>query len=708
VTTGDEELERAAQALAARVPEPIGGLARLAYNYRWSWLPGGIDAFREIDPRRWRMSGRNPVRMLQEASWDALQRTADDAAAVERIAALEQALRADLARPASDGTVDPARPVAFFCAEYAIHASLPIYSGGLGALAGDILKEASDRAVPMVAVGLMYRRGYFRQRIDAHGWQQEYWVPTDPERTPCVLVSGSDGEPLHITIRVRGQDVHANVWRVDVGRVPLYLLDTELPDNDDLTRWITSRLYDGDPDTRLAQYALLGIGGIQALRAMGIDPGIVHLNEGHAAFAALALARDAVQAGASFDDALGQVRERLIFTTHTPVPAGNDTYPPGQILDAFGELVGELGIDGARLIELGRTHGDDENEPFGVSQFALRASRAANAVSRRHGEVARRMWHPLWQDRSVDDVPITHVTNGVHVPTWLGRPMRVLLDRYLGEGWLERCVDAEAWAPVDQIPDEELWAVRQEQRRWLVELVRERSVLDRVARGDARDYVQAAARAFDPQALTVGFARRLATYKRLHLLLHDVGRALALIAGDRPVQIVLAGKAHPRDDEGKRLVQNLFAVKDAPWVGERVVFIEDYDLSIGSRLVRGCDVWVNVPRPPLEASGTSGMKNVMNGGLQLSVLDGWWAEGFDGSNGWGFSGEEDHDHGAQDHRDADELYRLLEQEVVPQFYERDGDGIPRAWLARVKSSMKTLGPEFCAGRMIRDYQQRMY
>jgi glycogen phosphorylase len=488
----------------------------------------------------------------------------------------------------------------------------------------------------------------------------------------------------------------------------LYLLDTELPENDGVTRWITSRLYDGDPDTRLAQYALLGVGGIAALRAMGIDPGIIHLNEGHAAFAALALAREEVAGGASFDEALDRVRRRVIFTTHTPVPAGNDTYPPGQILDAFGELIGELGIDGDRLIRLGRTHPDDENEPFGVSQFALRASRGANAVSRRHGEVARRMWHPLWPDRTVEDVPITHVTNGVHVPTWLGRPMRNLLDRYLGEGWLERCVEPGTWAAVDQIPDEELWAVRQEQRRWLVELVRERSVLDRVARGDPRDYVQAAWRAFDPQSLTVGFARRLATYKRLHLLLHDFGRALALISGDRPLQIVLAGKAHPRDDEGKKLVQNLFAVKDAPWVGERVVFLEDYDLSIGSRLVRGCDVWVNVPRPPLEASGTSGMKNVMNGGLQLSVLDGWWAEGFDGGNGWGFSGEEDHDHYAQDQRDADDLYRLLEQEVVPQFYERDEHGIPRAWLVRVKQSMKTLGPEFCAGRMIRDYEQRMY
>ena len=708
MTAGNDELGRAAAALAARIPEPLAGLARLAYNYRWSWLPGGTDAFRSIDERRWRLCGNNPVRLLQEASWEAVSRTAEDGAALERIAAFEQAVQDDLARPAADGPVSPERPVAFFCAEYAIHSSLPIYSGGLGALAGDILKEASDRALPLVAIGLMYRRGYFRQRIDASGWQQEYWVPTDPERTPAVLVSGSDGAPLRITIPVRDAEVHANVWRVQVGRVPLFLLDTELPENDGVTRWITSRLYDGDPDTRLAQYALLGLGGVDVLRELGITPGVVHLNEGHAAFAALAQARDAVAEGAPLEEALEGVRRRTVFTTHTPVPAGNDTYPPAQITDALRRTIAELGTDPDLIIRLGRTHPEDEAEPFGVTQFALRTSRAANAVSRRHGEVARAMWHALWPDRAVEDVPITHVTNGVHVPSWVGPLMRDLLNRYLGEGWMDRCVDPETWAAVDAIPDEELWAVRQEQRRKLVVWVRERSLLDRVARGEPRHYVESAARAFDPGALTIGFARRLATYKRLHLLLHDVGRALGLLAGDRPVQILIAGKAHPRDDEGKRLVQNLFAVRDAPHVGERVVFLEDYDLQVGARLVRGCDVWVNLPRPPLEASGTSGMKSAMNGGLQLSVLDGWWAEGYDGRNGWGFSGEEDHDHWAQDERDADDLYRLLEQELVPQFYDRDGDGLPRAWLARVKASLRTIGPEFCAGRMIRDYEERMY
>jgi starch phosphorylase len=691
------------------VPAPLAGLARIAYNYRWAWLPGGPELFRSIDDRRWRLCGYNPVRLLQEASWDALSRAAEDDAVLARIAELEAAVRTDLERPAAVNGISTEQPIAFFCAEYAIHSSLPIYSGGLGALAGDILKEASDRALPLVAVGLMYRRGYFHQRIDASGWQQESWVLTDPERTPAVLVTGEDGAPLTICIRVRGDDVHAQVWRVQVGRVPLFLLDTELPAlNDGITRWITSRLYDSDPDTRLSQYALLGVGGAAALRALGITPGVVHLNEGHAAFAALALARECMERGASFEEALQEARSRTIFTTHTPVPAGNDTYPADQIADALRDVAGDLGIDPWQIVALGRTHPDDGNEPFGVTQFALRTSRAANGVSRRHGEVARRMWQGLWPERHVDDVPITHVTNGVHVPSWLGPPMRALLTRHLGDGWMSRCSDPATWEPVDAIPDEELWAARQLQRAHLVEYVRERSLFDRVARGEHRQYVQAAARAFDPNALTIGFARRLATYKRLHLLMLDVGRALALLTGPRPVQILLAGKAHPRDDDGKRVVQNLFAAREAPVVGERVVFLEDYSLASAARLVRGCDVWVNVPRPPLEASGTSGMKSAVNGGLQLSVLDGWWVEGYDGANGWGFGGDEDHDHFSQDQRDADELYRLIEDEVSPMFYARDEHGLPREWLARVKTSLRTLGPQFCAGRMLRDYDERLY
>ncbi|HEX8120611.1 MAG TPA: alpha-glucan family phosphorylase [Solirubrobacteraceae bacterium] len=708
MTAGRDDIERAAGALASRLPWPLAVHARLAFNYRWAWLADGPDVFRAVDAARWRACGGNPVRLLEEASGEALLRAAADPSLIARAEAVERAVRADLARPPRDEVVAADRPVAYFSAEFAVHGSLPIYSGGLGALAGDVLKEASDVALPFVGVGLMYRRGYFRQRIDATGWQQEYWVPTDPERTPAVLVTaGDERAPVKVTVPVGEQDVVAQVWRVDVGRVPLLLLDTDLPENDRMARWITSRLYDGDPDTRLAQYTVLGVGGIQALRALGIEPGIVHMNEGHAALAALEAAREA---GGPFDDALAAVRERTVFTTHTPVPAGNDTYPPDQVASTLRRLAEGCGVDASRFVRLARTHPDDDGEPFGVTQLALRSSRAANGVSRRHGEVAREMWQGLWPDCAARDVPIGHVTNGAHVPSWVGAPMRRLLDRHLGEGWAMRLLDEREaiLAAIDGIPDEELWAVRCEQRRLLVDFVRDRSVLDRAARGEPRHYAEAAARAFDPDALTIGFARRVATYKRLYLLLHDMHRSLELIRGDRPVQFVLAGKAHPRDDEAKRVVQHVFGIRGEEGVAGRVVFLEDYDLGVAARLVRGCDVWVNVPRPPLEASGTSGMKSALNGGLQLSVLDGWWAEGYDGENGWALSGDVDHDHGAQDARHAADLVRILGEEVVPEFHDRGEDGVPRAWVARVKRSMRTNVPEFSATRMLLDYERTMY
>jgi starch phosphorylase len=709
MSAGSEDTVRAASALASRLPWPLAVLARLAYNYRWAWLADGPDVFNDVDPARWTACGRNPVRLLQETSAEALLRAAGDASLVARAEALEAALLEDLARPTATGVADDERPIAFFCAEYGLHVSLPIYAGGLGALAGDILKEASDRALPLVAVGLMYGHGYFRQRVDHTGWQQEFWVPTDPERSPAVLVTtGDDRTPLRIRVPIGADDVVAQVWRVDVGRVALFLLDTELPENARVARWITTRLYDSDPATRLAQYVLLGCGGAAALRALDISPAIVHMNEGHAAFAALEMTRPAIERGTDFAGAFEEVRQRTVFTTHTPVPAGNDTYPADQVRGVMAALAPSLGTTGEEIVRLGRTHPDDEHEPFGVTQFALRASRGANGVSRRHGAVSREMWQVLWPDRAVDDVPIAHVTNGVHVPSWVGAPMRRLLDRHLGAGWPRRAADPVTFAAIDAIPAEELWAVRSEQRRMLVDYVRDRSQLQRIARGDPRERVEAAARAFDPDVLTLGFARRLATYKRLHLLLHDVQRSFALLRGERPVQLLLAGKAHPRDDGGKRLVQELFAVRAQERAFERVVFLEDYNLGVAARLVGGCDVWINVPRPPLEASGTSGMKNAVNGGLQLSVLDGWWAEGYDGDNGWALSGEIDGDEGAQDARHAGELYRLLESEVVPEFYDRDDAGIPRAWTARIKRSMRTLIPAFSAARMLADYEARVY
>jgi starch phosphorylase len=707
VLAGRSDIERAAEALATRLPDSLGVYARIAYNYSWAWDHDGPGTFAAIDPDRWEKVAENPVKLLQEAATDRLAAAAGDSELLARAAALEERVSADLARPRRDAVTSPERPIAYFSAEYGFHGSFPIYSGGLGALAGDILKEASDRAWPMVAVGLLYRNGYFRQRIDSGGWQHEYWVDTDPDRLPTALVTGADGQPITITVPIRDDEVTAQIWRVEVGGIPLFLLDAERPENSQTARWITSRLYIGDEDTRLAQYMLLGIGGVRALEALGIEPGLVHLNEGHAAFVSLELARREYSGNGSLSAALDIARTRTIFTTHTPVPAGNDTYPAHQVAEALAQIAGTLGVAADEIIGLGRTNQAEQAEPFGVTQFALRTSRAANGVSRRHGEVAREMWHSMWPDKSVEDVPITHVTNGAHIPTWLGAPMRELLCKHLGADWLDRATDPATWASVDDIPAQELWDVRHAQRARLIEYVRHRAVADRLARDEPRPYAEAIGN-MDPDVLTIGFARRLATYKRLNLLLQDVERALRVVAGDRPIQVLLAGKAHPRDDGGKRLVQGLFAMKNAPGFANRVAYLDDYDLRMAAELVRGCDVWINLPRPPLEASGTSGMKNVFNGGLQLSVLDGWWAEGYDGGNGWALSGDVDPDHGAQDARHAHELFRLLEEEVAPEFYRVSADGIPRDWVARIRRSLRTLGPEFGAGRMLSDYETKLY
>ncbi|MBV9682273.1 MAG: alpha-glucan family phosphorylase [Solirubrobacterales bacterium] len=707
MTDGREDVNRAASELAERLPDALAPLARLAYNYRWSWLPGGPEIFKAIDAERFALANQNPVRLLQEASAGALRRAMAHDGLLERIAAAERQVKADLDRPPYP-PIDPARPVAFLCAEYGVHVSLPVYSGGLGALAGDLLKEASDSAVPLVAVGLMYRKGYFRQRVDAGGWQHEYWIDTDPQRLPAALVTGPGERPLTIEVPIYDKDVTAQIWRVDVGRVPLFLLDTDVPANGAVERWITGRLYDSDEYTRLAQYVLLGAGGVRALTALGFEPGVIHLNEGHAALAPVQLAAQGTHAGQPLTARIPAARERTVFTTHTPVPAGNDTYPAEQVEEAIGRLAGQLGIKSTEVIALGRTNPEDEGEPFGVTQAALHMSRAANGVSRRHGEVAREMWQGLWPDVALDDVPVGHVTNGVHVPTWIGAPMRELLDRRLGEGWMARAADPDTWAAVDRITDQELWSAREAQRADLVDYVCVRSTNERLLRGDVREYVERAAQTFDANVLTLGFARRVATYKRLDLLTRDPDWTISLLDGEQPVQVVLAGKAHPRDEEAKRALQRLFGMKKAKVVGERVVFLDDYDLASAAWLVRGCDVWMNVPRPPLEASGTSGMKSVINGGLQLSVLDGWWAEGYDGNNGWALAGGVDQDHQAQDERDVAALHQLLDEEIVPTFYERDDAGLPSAWLSRIRESLRTLAPRFSATRMLSEYLSGPY
>jgi starch phosphorylase len=706
---GSDDLARARDGLVQRLPPELAVLARLAFNYRWSWEPDGPALFRDVDPHRWQVCGENPVRLLEEVSGPALRRAAADRALRTRGEAAEAALCAELAAPAAPGPATPERPVAFLCAEYGLHASLPLYAGGLGVLAGDVLKEASDRAVPLVAVGLLYRQGSFHQRLDGSGWQHEFWVPVDPERLPAALVTAPSGEPLRVRVPVDESQLQAQIWRIDVGRVPLFLLDADLPENRRLDRWITGRLYVGDRPTRLGQYLLLGIGGIRALRALGFDPGIVHLNEGHAAFAALELAREGVAAGLAFEQALAAARARTVFTTHTPVAAGNDAFGAAEILEVARGFVQELGIEPERFLALGRVRPQDANEPFGLTPLALRTSRSANGVSRRHGRVARAMWAGLWPEHGVEAVPITHVTNGVHLPSWMAPAMRALLDRYLQPGWEQRASDPATWEPVDAIPDAELWAVRCALRAELVSFVGDRTVADRLARGESsRNYVEAAARTFDTGVLTVGFARRLATYKRLHLLSLDAPRALRLLEEPRPLQILIAGKAHPQDEEAKRVVQQLFPLRGAAPVGQRVAYLEDYDLATAPPLVRGCDVWVNLPRPPLEASGTSGMKAALNGGLHLSVLDGWWEEAYNGTNGWGIGGEPTLDTAAQDARDAAALYYLFEQEIVPAFYSRDADGVPHAWVQRIKASMRSIGPRFNTSRMLHDYASTVW
>lgn len=698
-------VDAAADELARRLPEALRPLADIAHNYRWSWDPDGPALFERLDAATWERAHHNPVAQLMRLTPSRLDELAADDELVARVGRLADVIGDDLERPFRDG-LDPERPVAFLCAEFGLHESMPQYSGGLGVLAGDIVKEASDLALPMVAVGLFYSHGYFQQRLDTSGWQVESWTRNEVDRMPVALVREDDGGELRLTVPVRGRDVAVRVWQLQVGRVPLYLLDTDLEENAPADRWTTGRLYDADHDVRLGQYATLGIGAVRLLDRLGVEPATFHMNEGHAAMAALELAAGEVAAGAAFDDALSRVRERCVFTTHTPVPAGNETYPAGTVLTAMPHMADRLGLVSDELLDLGRVHADRHAES-GMTPIALRASRSTNGVSARHGEVARQMWQPLFGGE-VAEVPITHVTNGVHLPTWMGGPFRALLDEHLGEDWWRHAADPAVWQRVHEIDDAAIWAARQRSRESLVEWVRERSSFDRLRRGEALEQARRAATALDPNALTLGFARRVATYKRLHLLTRDVERLSHILGGDRPVQLLIAGKAHPKDDGAKSMVRDLFATRGNTAIAERVVFLENYDIEVGRRLTTGCDVWLNVPRPPMEASGTSGMKVVLNGGLNLSVLDGWWAEGFDGTNGWGIDGGIDHDHGHQDHEHAQALLATLEKKVVPTFHDRGEQGVPHRWVAMVKSSLSTLGPMFAATRMMQDYAGRIY
>ncbi len=705
---GAADLMERAALLADRLPEALRPLAHLAYNYRWSWARDGDALFRDIDPFRWELTGRSPTRFLSDLWPSSIAAAEGDEALLGRISALAAEVEDDLARP-DRPRVGIDGPVAFLCAEYGVHASLPIYSGGLGVLAGDVLKEASDQRLPLVAVGLFYRRGFFRQRLDLAGRQQEYWVVNDPKTLPMARVTAPDGRALKLAVHVFGGPTWFQVWRVDVGRTPLYLLDTEVPENDPVRRWTTQRLYEGNRATRLAQYALLGIGGVRTLQALGIEPAVYHLNEGHPSLGVLELAAQAVASGAEADEAIEVARGRFVFTTHTPVPAGNETYGADEVLAAYDDLPDRLGIGRDGFVDLCRARPGDAGEPPGLTPLALRVSRRRNGVSRLHGRVARRMWQPMFPDRAVDDVPITHVTNGAHLPTFVSPSFVELFDDHLGARWWERIAEPTLWERVWAIPNAELWDARRRARASLIDWARLKSQNDRLLRNEQIDYVNAAAEALDPDHLTLGFARRLATYKRLTLLTHDEPRTVRILTGEPPVQLLIAGKAHPLDEGGKGVLQNVFNLKKHNrGIAGRAVFLEDYDLSVATHLVSGCDVWINLPRRPMEASGTSGMKATFNGVLQLSILDGWWDEGFDGENGWGLEGTEDHDHAVMDARDAGAFYDALEREVIPLFYDRGDDGVPHGWCEKVKRSLATNAWRFSSSRMLDEYVERIY
>lgn len=694
------------------MPDRISRLPELAYDLWWSWNYQAREVFRQLDYPLWRQTAHNPVLMLRQVQTEMLDRAVGRASWLElydaAIAGLDAARAARETWWHSRFADIPKRPVAYFSAEFALHQSLPIYAGGLGVLAGDHCKESSDLGIPLIGIGFMYPQGYFHQRISAEGWQQEVYEDLNWADAPIEPAVTPEGTPCIIAVPLGTRAVLVSVWRVRLGRVKLYLLDTNLEENAPWDRELSARLYGGDRETRIQQEIILGIGGVRVLRAMGSDPGAWHLNEGHAAFVVLQRIRELIEQGSSFDDALEDVRRTTVFTTHTPVPAGHDAFPFQLVETHLAGCWGSLGDHRERFLALG--HYDSGTGPlFNMTALAMRSAARINAVSRLHREVTREMWAPLWPGMPIGQLPIEHVTNGVHLPTWVASEMAKLFERYLGEDWRERHDDPALWDRVRDIPDEELWNVRQALRRFLFVFIRERARHRWGHHGVGAGQVVAAGTLLDPNALTIGFARRFTGYKRPDLIFRDPDRlARILNAVRRPVQIVFAGKAHPADDTGKHNLQRVYRRALDPAFGGRIAFVDDYDLHVAHFLVQGCDVWLNNPRKPLEASGTSGMKAAVNGVPHMSIGDGWWAEGFTGSNGWVIDGGIVGDAEQVDAADADALYRLLEEQVVPTFYDRDDGGIPTRWLATVREAVRTVAPRFSARRMIKEYAARMY
>jgi glycogen phosphorylase len=700
----------------SELPERLSRLHELALDLSWTWSPGR-EVFRRLDYQLWKRTHHNPVLMLRQMASAVLERAANDAAF---LAVYDRALLAmDATRVTAVGhartfwhsQVKTATDevVAYFSAEFALHQSLPIYAGGLGVLAGDHCKEASDLGIPFVGVGFMYPQGYFRQRVSPDGWQQEVYEHLNWEDAPIQKAQTRDRKPCVVAVPLGTRTVLVQVWQVRLGRVRLLLLDTNLEANQPWDRELTARLYGGGQDTRLQQEIVLGLGGVLALRALGLSPAVWHLNEGHAAFVVLQRLRDMHASGTSWEEALVEVRRTTVFTTHTPVPAGHDAFPFHLVEQQLASCWGSMGAERDDFLALG-TYDNGAGSQFNMTALAMRSAGAINAVSQLHGVVTREMFEPLWPDLAVDDRPVGAITNGVHVPTWIGRDLGELFDRHLGAQWKDRYDDPAFWAGVLDIPDGELWAVRQTMREHLFRFVRERARVRFTEEDAGAARVVAGGAMLDPHALTIGFARRFTGYKRPDLIFRDPDRLATLINNPRrPVQLVFAGKAHPADEAGKHHLQNIYRHALDPRFGGRVTFVDDYDLLVAHFLVQGCDVWLNNPRKPLEASGTSGMKAAMNGVPHLSIGDGWWAEGYTGDNGWlidgGVTGD---DLAAVDAADADALYRLLEDEIVPKFYDRSARGVPERWLSVVKQSILTVTPRFSTRRMVKDYIERAY
>ncbi len=686
----------------------------LAKNLWWSWHPEVVNLFREIDPIKWRKLDHNPMLLLSEMTPDQLAERAAEMVLYTRINQAHRRLKEYLSNTqttwgARETGVLGSRPVAYFSAEFGLHESVPIYSGGLGVLSGDHIKSASSLGVPLVAIGLFYDQGYFKQHLDIGGYQQEEYQDTRVENLPMDPAEGPDGKQITISIETRDGGLRAKVWLMYVGRVKLYLLDTDVEGNSPQDRDLTSRLYGGDVRTRIRQELVLGVGGVKALNALGIMPGVYHLNEGHSAFAPLEVIRQRMaDDGLTFDEALRDVAHRTVFTTHTPVPAGHDRFPANLVEEHLGPLRDKLGISQAQLMGLGRVEPQNEHEPFCMTVIGLKMSRRANAVSSLHGHVSRRMWAHLWPWRVEEEIPIGHITNGVHIPTWLAYPMHLLYDRVLRNDWQEWMGDAKVWQNLYNVDPGELWETHSDLKNRLLDFVRRRVGRQTRRRNESDAVIEAARTVFDPNALTIGFARRFATYKRADLFFRVVD-ALAELMSDpqRPVQLVFAGKAHPADEPGKQLIKKVENLRHERRFAGRVVFVEDYDINVARHLVQGVDVWLNTPRRPKEASGTSGMKAVLNGGLNLSILDGWWAEAYNGKNGFAIGDGRQHvDDEITDARDAQNLLKVLREEVIPLYYDRDADGLPRQWIDRMVESIATLAPRFSAHRMVQDYVRK--